>query len=256
MSKINIINFDELIDDDIKLHFKNENPLTVQHPARCLLVGSSGAGKSNLLLNLLLSKEVKITYNRIYMIVRDLTEDKTRYLQQYFSEIEHKIKKKTGESIEIFTLSDKLEDIPDLDSDLDKNKQNLLILDDLITVKNQKIVEDYYIRSRKKNVTCIYLTQSYFKVPRVIRLNTDYFFLFNVPSRRELTNLYQEFGNAFDCQRTFNQVVRESTKARSFMIIDLKTNIPIMKYRKQFDQGWVICDPSDEVQAKPYLEKI
>jgi hypothetical protein len=259
---IKIINFDELIDDNLKSHHINDNALTIQHPARCVLIGSSGAGKSNLLLNLLLSKDVKITYNRVYMIVKDLTEDKTKYLQKYFSDIEIKIKKKTGETIKIFTLSDKLEDIPDLDTALDKDMQNLLILDDLITVKNQKIVEDYFIRSRKKNTTCIYLTQSYFKVPKVIRLNSDYFFLFSVPSRREMTNLYLEFGGGLvDDQRTFNQITRESTKNKSFMMIDNKTNVPTMKFRKGFDMGWQLpdagLDSDDEGSVtKPTLIRI
>lgn len=259
---IKIINFDDMISDDLKIHYKNDNPLTIQHPSRCVLIGSSGAGKSNLLLNLLLTKDVKITYNRIYMIVKDLTEDKTKYLEKYFSDIETKIKKKTGETIKIFTLSDKLEDIPDLDNGLDKKMQNLLILDDLITVKNQKAVEDYYIRSRKKNTTCIYLTQSYFKVPKVIRLNSDYFFLFNVPSRRELTNLYMEFGGGLvDDQRTFNQMVRESTKNKSFMMIDNKTSVPTMKFRKGFDYGWKLPNAGlesddEETVTKPTLIRI
>jgi len=248
--------YDELIDDDLKLHYRNDNPITVQHPGRCILIGKSGAGKSNLLLNLLLTKETKITYNRVYMIVKDLTEDKTRYLQKCFSDIQAKILKKTGENIEIFTLSDKMEDIPNLDDSLDKGLQNLLIFDDLIVEKKQTRIEEYYTRSRKKNCTCIYLTQSYFRVPKLIRDNSDYLFLFSIPNRRELTNLYVTLGDSFDSQRTFNQVVRESTKQKNFMMIDGRTNIPEMRFRKGFDEGWVISDPSDEVPKKPYLSNL
>lgn len=83
-----MINFDSFIKDEYKLKYENTNPLTVQHPARCCIVGASGCGKTNLLLNLLLNKTLKMDYTRIYLIVKDATEDKYRFLRDYFKDIE------------------------------------------------------------------------------------------------------------------------------------------------------------------------
>lgn len=260
-SKLNIINFDDLIDDKFKLKFRNNNPLSVQHPAHCLLIGGTGRGKSNLLLNLLFNKDCMMTYDRIYMIVRDVTEDKNQYLLQHFNDIKAKIKKKTGRDIDVFTLSDDLADIPDLNSPEHKGRQNLLILDDLISIeaKNQKQVVDYYIRSRKQNFSCLYLTQSFFAVPKTIRQNTTYFFLFEIPSRRELVNLYQDIaGVDVDTQQHFNQMIRKSTGNHKFFMVDTKTIIPIMKYRCGFDLGWLLPshDRDDDTISKPMIVEI
>ena len=75
----------------------------------------------------------------------------------------------------LFTLIDKLEDVPDLDDDIDSTKQNVLVFDDVVTAKNQDAMIEYWIRSRKRNCTVFYLSQTFFKIPRTIRLNTEYF---------------------------------------------------------------------------------
>ena len=234
---LQLINFDNLIPDELKLKYKNDNPLTIQHPSRTVIVGPSGCGKTTLVLNLLLNKEVKMNYNRIYIICKDTTEDKYQMVLKHFTKIENTIKKKTGDDIKLFTLSDKMEDIPDLDTQIDKNKSNIIIFDDLITVKNQKQIEDYFVRSRKKNVSCIYIAHSYFKIPRLMRLNTEYFFFFSIPSRRELNNLFLEFAGDVDTQRMFNYMVRESTKNKKFFMIDLNT----IDGLRSLCSGYVLC---------------
>ena len=49
---------------------------------------------------------------------------------------------------------------------------------DLIQNKKQKsIVTELFIRARKLNIFLVFLTQSYFKVPKDVRLNTTHFFI-------------------------------------------------------------------------------
>lgn len=255
---MNVINFDDLIDPKYRRKYTNDNPLTIQHPSYTLLVGKSGGGKTNLLMNLLMNKDIKMSFNRLYIICKDPKEDKYMAILDHFTKIEEKIKKKTGEHIPIITITTKLEELPDLDKDIDPNKQNVVVFDDLVLTKNQKMIEDYYIRCRKVSVSAIYLTQSFFKVPRIIRLNVDYFCIFTVPSRRELNNLYQEFGGDIDSQKSFNMMVRESTKTKSFFMIDLKTIVPHMRYRRSFDRFWILPEngQEDAPKQKIYLREI
>ena len=43
-----------------------------------------------------------------------------------------------------------------------------------------------FIRERKLNISIAYITQSYFRVPKKVILNTTYFFIVKIPNKREL----------------------------------------------------------------------
>ena len=58
----------------------------------------------------------------------------------------------------------------------------MLVFDDMIAdiIKNKKlnsIVTKLFIRGRKLNIYLVFITQSYFKVPKDVRLNTTHFFI-------------------------------------------------------------------------------
>ena len=63
-----------------------------------------------------------------------------------------------------------MQNTPDLDK-FDKKENHLVIWDDLVLEKNLKPVEEYYIRARKLNCSVIFLSQSYFQIPKIIRSN-------------------------------------------------------------------------------------
>ena len=48
---------------------------------------------------------------------------------------------------------------------------------DMITKKLNSIVIELFIRGRKLNVSIVFITQSYFKVPKEVRLNSTHFIL-------------------------------------------------------------------------------
>ena len=56
-------------------------------------------------------------------------------------------------------------------------------------IKNKKlnsIVTELFIRGRKLNISLVFITQSYFKVPKDVRLNTTHFFIIKISNEREL----------------------------------------------------------------------
>ena len=64
----------------------------------------------------------------------------------------------------------------------DKENKILMVLDDMIAgmINNKKlnsIVTELFIRGRKLNISLVFITQSYFKVPKDVRLNTTHFFI-------------------------------------------------------------------------------
>ena len=67
----------------------------------------------------------------------------------------------------------------------------LIVFDDMIVdmINNKKlnpVVTELFIRGRKLNISVVFITQSYFKVPKYVRLNSTHFFITRIPNKREL----------------------------------------------------------------------
>ena len=71
-----MINLDSIRNENNKKH--NEKWLYIpDHPYRILIIGSSGSGKTNALLNLIKEQN---DIDKVYLYVRDLSEPKYKYL--------------------------------------------------------------------------------------------------------------------------------------------------------------------------------
>ena len=76
----------------------------------------------------------------------------------------------------------------------DKENKILIVFDDMIAdmINNKKlnsIITELFIRGRKLNISLVFITQSYFKVPKDVRLNTTHFFIMKIPNKRELQQI-------------------------------------------------------------------
>ena len=76
----------------------------------------------------------------------------------------------------------------------DKENKILIVFDDMIAdmIHNKKlnsIVTELFIRGRILNISLVFITQSYFKVPKDVTLNTTYFFIAKIPNKRELQQI-------------------------------------------------------------------
>ena len=59
-------------------------------------------------------------------------------------------------------------------------------------INNEKlnsIVTKFFIRGRKLNISLVFITQSYFNVPKDVRLNSTHFFIMKIPNKRELQQI-------------------------------------------------------------------
>ena len=77
---------------------------------------------------------------------------------------------------------------PDIDN------KNLIVFNDMIAdmINNKKlnsIVTELLIRGRKLNISLVFITQSYFKFPKDVILNTTYFFIAKIQNKRELQQI-------------------------------------------------------------------
>ena len=107
----------------------------------------------------------------------------------------------------------------------DKENKILIVFDDMINdmINNQKlnsIVAELFIRGRKLNISVVFITQSYFKVPKDVRLNTTHFFIAKIPNRSELRGTVTN--NSSDIStKEFTNIYRKCTaETYSFLIND------------------------------------
>ena len=75
-----------------------------------------------------------------------------------------------------------------------KNRKVLTVFDDVIAdmINNKKlnpIVTELFIRGRKRNISIVFITQSCFKVPKDVRLNSTHFFIMKIPNKRDLQQI-------------------------------------------------------------------
>ena len=156
---------------------KSDNPNydlhNIELPFRMLVIAPSGSGKTNYICNLLqLFCKGSGTFENIKIFTKQKDEPLYRYLND-----------ETKGAISIKEGCDKLPPI----NDLDKNKQSLFIFDDLILdIKKNPLISEYYIRARKKNCSVIFLSQSFYSIPKIMRQNARYFVILRLAGKRDL----------------------------------------------------------------------
>ena len=140
------------------------------HSYRILIIGSSGSGKINTLLNLI-NKQHDI--DKIYLYARDLNEPKYKSLIKKCKDAGIKHLNDPNAFIECSnTMDDVYENIHDYNSS--RKIKILIIFDDMISdiminKKIQAIIKELFIRCRKLNISLVLITQSYFSVPKDFR---------------------------------------------------------------------------------------
>ena len=210
-----MINFDDYVNENKTRHNKNW-PFIPDHSYRILIIGGWGSGKTNLLLNLI---KYQPDIDKIYLYSKDPYEAKYQYL----------INKRERVSINYFNdpkaFIDYSNDMHDVYKNIDEynpDKENkmLIVFDDMIAdmIHNKKlnsIVTELFIRGRKLNISIAFITQSYFKVPKDVRLTTSHFFIAKIPNKRELQQI--AINNSLDISsKDFANIYRKCTAETIF----------------------------------------
>ena len=155
-----MINFDDYTNEN-KTQHNSKWPYIPDHPYRILIIGGSGSGKTNALLNLI-NKQPDI--DKIYLYAKDSYEAKYQFL----------INKRKSVGLEHFddpkAFMDYSNDMQDIynntdEYNIDKEHKLLIVFDDMIAdmINNKKltsIVTELFIRGRKLNISVVFIMQS------------------------------------------------------------------------------------------------
>ena len=119
-----------------------------------------------------------------------------------------------------------------------KKRKILIIFDDMIAdmIHNNKlnpIVTELFIRGRRLNISIVFITQSYFKVPKDVRLNSTHFFIMKITSQRELQQIALNHSSDIDFKDFMNIYKKCTKEPYSFLVNDttLTSDNPL-RFRK------------------------
>ena len=215
------------------------------HPYRILIIGGSGSRKTNTLLNLI-KKEDDI--DKIYLYAKDLSEPKYEFLIKKPKNAGTKHLNDPNAFIECSNIMDHAYESID-DYNLSRKRTILIVFDDMIgdimsNKKFQAIIKESFIRCRKLNISLVFITQSYFTVPKDVRLNSTHYLIMKLNHRKELQNIAINHSADID-YKDFLKIYRECTrKPSTFLTID--TTLPAsnrLRFRKNLilyknDSNW------------------
>ena len=112
---------------------------------------------------------------------------------------------------------------------LGKKRKVLIVFDDMIAdmINNKKlnpVVTELFIRGRKLNISIVFITQSYFRVPKDVGLNSTHFFIMRNPNKRELQQIALNHSSDIDF-KDFMKIFKKCTaEPYSFLVND--TTLP------------------------------
>jgi len=222
---MSVINFYEQIPKKFlnqnKFNYISFPKIQIPLPMRGLFIGPSGSMKSNGVLNLIRTIN---GWDKIYLIAKQVDQPLYRYLKDIMGE--HLV------------LSDNLMDLPTLEN-FNPDISSLIVFDDFTAEDKKSLdaISKFFVKGRHRGCSVIYISQSYFDTPKLIRKNSDYVFLLKLNTKRDMSMFLREYQvsdiDIDDLMKMYNEIKRKAKE--NFMLFDMITNNKNLKYRMNWD---------------------
>ena len=135
-----------------------------------MIIGDSGSGKTNALLNLIKEQD---DIDKIYLYAKDLSESKYEFLIKNCENVRIKYCNDSNAFIDYSNTMDGVYQNID-DYNPSRKRKILIVFDDMIAdiMSNKKfkgMIKELFIRCRKVNISLVFITQSYLFVRKDVR---------------------------------------------------------------------------------------
>ena len=204
-----MINLDNITNENNREH--NEKwPYIPDHSYRMMVIGGSRSGKTKALVNLINEQN---DIDKIYLYARDLSEPKYEYLIKKREDVRIKHVNNPNTFIECLNMMDDV--YGNIDGfNLIRKRKKLIDFDDMIADimdnrRFQAIIKQLFIRCRKLNISLVFITQSYFFVPKDVRLNSTQYLTMKINNGKELKNIAIDHSADY---KDFMKIYRECRK--------------------------------------------
>ena len=197
-------------------------PYIPDYPYRILIIGSSVSERTNALLNLIKIQQPDI--DKSYLHFKDPFESKYQLLINGREKVGIKYLKNSKTFIDYSqTFHDIYEDLED--NNPTKKRRVLIVFDDITPdMESNKTLSpsviELLLRGRKLTISLVFISKSYFKVPKTIRLNATHYFIMKIPNKRELQQIASNHSSEIDF-KDFMKLYKNYTKEPySFLVND------------------------------------
>jgi len=187
--KFHIVNYYEKWaddEDDMEMYrYENEDLLKIKLPFRGVLQGASGSGKTNIAMNLVSGIGI---WDRVIILAKNLEEKLYRCCIREIRKLE------AAQKRNILLAIDNIADLPPL-KDFNPKQNTLLIVDDFVAddPKSLKPLNEIWLRGRKNSISPLFISQSYFDTPKIIRKNSDYVFVKAIGNPLDMSRIAREY---------------------------------------------------------------
>ncbi len=214
--------------------YRQGHPLMPQHPFRAICAGRSGSGKTLAMLNTL----PHLAFDHLCAIAPTIDNPQYQTLAAVLEDYE------IANEEAVALLSDDISDLPEISS-LDPSKQTMIIFDDLIgTLNNRQLTPaiQTFVRGRHQNASSYFLSQSYHKIPKTVRLQASYVMVFAGQNERDRRAIWSDHVSDLTWKE-FDKLYRECCDPRyGFMVIDNVNRD--LRLRKGWDEIYEPENPS------------
>lgn len=201
-----------------------------------IISGSTGSGKTNLLINILLKG--LLHYSDIYIWAPTSHQKLYKYLRKHFEDLEEQSKTKYLLDRKLAYFFNEGDEIPD-PSALKSDESHVMVFDDVMN-ENQTKITDYFCRGRHNNLNVFYLCQSLHKLKKHgIRENANIFILFKQDTKT--LKYFHETHIIGDMDyKEFEQFCFNSWKKNhGYVVINLWSEPKKHKYVSNYEQLYI-----------------
>ena len=191
-----------------------------------MIIGGYGSGKKNELLNLISQQD---DVDEINLYVKDLSEPKYEFLIEKHKNVGLKYLNHSKAFIE---CSNTINHVYDYNPT--RKRKILIVFDSMIAdIKFQAGVKELFIRCRKLNISLVFITQSYFSLPKEVRLNSARYLIMKIHNKKELLSIGINHSADID-YKDFMKIHRKClSEPYSFLTIDtVLTACDSLRFRK------------------------
>jgi hypothetical protein len=217
--------------DSSRDSYSNYDNIKLPCPTRIAIIGASGAKKTVSMVNIWANMNA---WSRIYLFCKVIDEPIYKWLADEMKDVSKKVKR------EVFTVSSSLDTMPNPD-EFDPREKTLCIFDDLAAEKSKKLepIEHLYSWCRKygmHGISCIWIGQSFFRLPKFIRDNTDIIVMKRINQNKDLSLILSQY--TLDATKEELKAMYKlalSGNDKNFFLIDLtKPSGSPLTFRKNF----------------------
>jgi hypothetical protein len=194
-------------------------------PFRAILIGASGSGKTSLVFEFL--SRAPNTFSKVIIICRSAHEPLYIHLRETCD----------PEVLDIYEFQK--DGIPGPDEYKSQHGNALVVFDDLVSLNSKQLepVVDWFIRGRKIGefgCSLMFLTQSYYRVPKAVRLQANIIMIKKLSSNRDLNLILNDTSLGMTKEQLARLYKFATAEKWSFLLINLDKDEQSGKFKKNF----------------------